>query len=258
LSRSWQAQQLPVPSEWPASSPDGESSSRYVTRAPEAAQLLLNPASRRRATDWLSLRKTMPVLRDDLPAPLLRAAARPELFQWSSTAGGQLWLGPDEQDRHWLLAHGVDETAGLDRARALHEAACQVQAAGEGMHLVEHLLLRPLGDVDPGTPTIDTAAPQISLVFSGWTARGADPRFRSLAQQIVEREAPAHLRCRLLWLDAAQMQTFEVAWHAWLSARQAYCAALLAAPGEQDESAALQQLDQRAARLRDWLKKVAQ
>lgn len=257
LSHSWQAQQLPAPREWPVPRAKGESSARFVLDAPEAAQLLLNPSDRRRATDWPLLRKAMPVLRDELPAPLLRAAARPELFQWSSAAGGQLWLGPDEMDRHWLLAHGVDERQGLDRARALHEAACQLQAAGEGLHLVEHLLLRPLGDAGAGAPAIDTAAAQISLVFSGWTARGADPRFRKLAEQIVQREAPAHLRCRLLWLDAGQMQTFETAWHAWLSARQAYCAALLKAPGAQGEETALNQLDQRSARLRRWLEGVA-
>lgn len=264
LSHSWLAQQLPAPKEWPAPLADGGPSVRFVLNAPEAAQLLLNPAGRRRATDWRLLRHAMPVLRDELPAPLLRAAARPELFQWSSAAGGQLWLGPDEQKRHWLLAHGVDEAHGLDRARALHEAACQLQAAGEGMHLVEHLMLRPLGDADPAMPAmatdtaINTAAVQISLVFSGWTARGADPRFRKLAEQVVQREAPAHLRCRLVWLDAGQMLAFERAWHAWLTARQAHCAALLAAPGAQDEGAALTQLDQRSARLRDWLKKVAQ
>lgn len=258
LSPSWQARQLPAPTEWPAPQADGGPGVHFVLRAPEAAQPLLDPAGRRRATDWPSLRQAMPVLRDALPAPLLRAAVRPELFQWSPAAGGQLWLGPDEQHRHWLLAHGVDEARGLDSARALHEAACQLQAAGEGLHLVEHLLLRPLGgDAKPGAPAIDTAAAQISLVFSGWTARGADPRFRKLAEQTVQREAPAHLRCRLVWLDAGQMQAFEVAWHAWLAARQAHCAALLAAPGAQDEGAALTHLNERSARLRDWLKEVA-
>jgi hypothetical protein len=227
-----------------------------VLNAPEAAQPLLDPAGRRRATDWPALRQAMPVLRDDLPAPLLRAAVRPELFQWSPAAGGQLWLGPDEQGRHWLLAHGADENHSLDRARALHAAACQLQAAGEGMHLVEHLLLRPLGDARPGVPAIDTAAVQISLVFSGWTARGADPRFRKLAEQTVQREAPAHLRCRLVWLDAGQMQAFELAWHAWLSARRAHCAALVDTTGKLDEAAALAQLDQHSARLRAWLQEV--
>src|SRR5207247_1205229 len=163
----------------------------YVLRAPEAAQPLLNPAARRRSSTWPPLRHAMPVLRDALPAPLLRAAARPELFLWTPSAGGQLWLGPDDQGLYWLLVHGGGDTRAQDHARALHEAACQLQAVGEGLHLVEHLLLRPLAGAHPGVETTDAGGVQISLVFSGWTARGADPRFRSLAQQIVAREAPA-------------------------------------------------------------------
>ncbi|HEX5683402.1 MAG TPA: hypothetical protein VFY73_05140 [Ideonella sp.] len=253
LSGSWQAQNLPAPTEWPAPQGDAESA-RFVLRAPADAQPMLNPAARRRSTDWARLRRDMPVLRDALPAPLLRAAVRPDLFQWSTAAGGQLWLGPDEQGRHWLLAHGANAAQAQDHARALHEAACQLQAAGEGLHLVEHLLLRPLAASASNTEGASTA--QVSLVFSGWTARGADPRFRSLAAQTLAREAPAHLRCRLLWLDAGQMQAFEVAWHAWLAARQAHCAALLAGQGPDSERAALTSLDQRSARLRALLQEV--
>lgn len=255
LSGSWQGQGLPAPKEWPAPQADGTRDSRYALRAPEAAQPLLNPTARRRNSDWPPLRQAMPVLRDALPAPLLRAAARPELFLWTPSGGGQLWLGPDDQGRHWLLGDG-DEARAQDHARALHEAACQMQAAGEGLHLVEHLLLRPLADTEPGAGTTEATGAQISLVFSGWTARGADPRFRRLAQQIVAREAPAHLRCRLLWLDAGQMHAFEAAWHAWHAARAAHCAALLETPDLQDDHAALKQLDERSARLRALLREV--
>lgn len=233
-------------------------SARYVLQAPADPQPMLDPAARRRGTDWARLRGAMPVLRDALPAPLLRAAARPELYQWAPAAGGQLWLGPDEHGRHWLLLDDTDDTRSQDHARALHEAACQLQATSEGMHLVEHLLLRPMATAEAGAPPVEEASgTQVTLVFSGWTARGADPRFRSLAAQIVAREAPAHLRCRLLWLDARQMQAFEAAWQAWLAARQAHCQALLAGQGLPDEASSLAHLDQRSARVRAVLREVA-
>lgn len=251
LSRSWTAQGLPAPEEW--APPDGADHSRYVLKAPVAATPLLDPSARRRPVDWAGVRSSLPVLREELPAPLLRAAARPELFQWSADAGGQLWLGPDELGRHWLLARGLGEATSQDRAGALHEAACHLQAAGEGLHLVEHVLLR--SQARDATSRADDH--QITLVFSGWTARGADPRFRSLAGQIVEREAPAHLRCRLLWLDAGQMQRFELAWHAWLSARRAHCSALLATVEEPDAAHAVKQLDERSAQLQAILQEVA-
>lgn len=257
LSGSWQGRGLPTPKEWPAPQADAESA-RYVLRAPADVQPMLNPIARRRSTDWPRLRSTMPALRDALPAPLLRAAARPELYQWAPTAGGQLWLGPDEQGRHWLLVHGANDAQAQDHARALHEAACQLQAAGEGLHLVEHLLLRPLTPPEPGTPAADNlGSTQITLVFSGWTARGADPRFRNLAAQVVAREAPSHLRCRLLWLDAGQMQAFEAAWQAWLSARQAHCQSLLEGQDQSDEPTALTELDRRSAQLRALLRELA-
>jgi hypothetical protein len=152
----------------------------------------------------------------------------------------------------------VDDTQAQDHARALHEAACQLQAAGEGMHLVEHLLLRPLAPPEPGAPAADDlTAAQITLVFSGWTARGADPRLRKLAAQVVAREAPSHLRCRLLWLDAGQMQAFEAAWQAWLSARQAHCRSLLAGQDAPGESTPLADVDRRSSSLRALLREMA-
>jgi len=264
LSGSWQGRGLPAPEETPAPQADANTdidieSTGYVLRAPADAQPVLNPTAKRRTTDWPRLRRAMPVLRNALPAPLLRAAVRPELFQWAPTAGGQLWLGPDEKDRHWLLVDGATHAQSQDHARALHEAACQLQATGEGLHLVEHLLLRPLSaSAPPQTASADDrAAAQVTLVFSGWTARGADPRFRNLAAQIVAREAPAHLRCRLLWLDAGQMEAFETAWQAWLSARQAHCQSLLGGQDQPDEATALTELDERSASLRALLREVA-
>ena len=94
-------------------------------------------------------------------------------------------------------------------------------------------------------------------LLGGCDRLGADPRFRKLAQQILAREAPAHLRCRLLWLDAGQMQAFETAWHGWLTARQAHCAAMLAPPGAHDEGAAVKNMDECSAQLRALLQELA-
>jgi hypothetical protein len=214
---------------------------------------VLNPASRRRPVDWGSLRRTLPLLQQPLPAPLLRAAVRPELFQWAPAgplSQGPLWLGPDEAGHHWPLAPALDEAQASELARSLHEAACQLQATAEGMHLVEHLLLRPLGAAPtPARRSHVLVAHQLTVVFSGWTARGAAPRFRRLATQLLAREAPAHLRCQILWLDAAQMLAFETQWQAWLAARRAYALALLTT-----QAPATAPLDAISTRLRESLR----
>lgn len=249
LMRRLLAQGLPLPHEPAAQGVQGHPGRPGATQV----RPVLDGELRRRPPDWGRLCRAVPAWKKALPAPLLRAAVRPELFNFSETNAphGELWLGPDEQGRYWALARTVNEAQAQELARSLHEAACQLQAEAEGLHLVEHLLLRPQDPDAPAPDDGDTA--QISLVFSGWTARGADPRFRSLTERTVEREAPAHLRCRLLWLDASQMQAFEQGWQAWCMARHAHCQALLA--GEEIQ-AAVAALDRESARLRALLREL--
>ncbi len=259
LSGSWRNRGLPVPDELPLPASAREQAAHYALQAPEGATALLDPVVDRRGIDWPRLREALPALRGGLPAPLLRAAVRAEAFSWTSTAGGQLWLGPDDQGRHWRLASRLEHARARDHGQALHEAACELQAAGEGMHLVEHVLLRPLGPDGRGEQVIAGAeGAQVTLVFSGWTARGADPRFRHLAEQMLAREAPAHLRCRLAWLSARRMAIFETAWTAWLAARRAHDETLLLADPDADgERAAVVRLNRRSARLRAFLLRVS-
>ncbi|MEX8510879.1 MAG: hypothetical protein AB3X37_09015 [Leptothrix ochracea] len=143
----------------------------------------------------------------------------------------------------------------------LLSTATQSQADNEGLHLVEWLLLRPI-HAQPSHPHPPHAQEeddaQLLFVFSGWTARGQDPRFRRLAEQGVAREAPAHLRCRCLWLEADAMTTFEQHWQAWLDARRQYTQAVLIVDTNADESAPIeplaQTLDHVAATLKNWLR----
>jgi len=54
------------------------------------------------------------------------------------------------------------------------------------------------------------------VVFSGWSARFSDPDFRSLAQETVCRNLPAHLYPEFHWLDFLAMRDFEQRHRLWL------------------------------------------
>lgn len=174
---------------------------------------------------------------DALPAALLRCAAHVEHYHLQPDDARQpLWLGPDEHGNWWPLSLRAKASAAATVAHYLHMLAGHVQREGEGLHLLEPLLLRP---VDPAAPT-DRLAHRLCVVFPGWTARGADSSFRALAAETVALSAPAHLLPTLHWLDAAQLAEFEHEYANWLAARRDHAQAQLR--GEPGDDAALDAL----------------
>lgn len=191
-------------------------------------------AGRRRVVERMGtdLVSAMPVLahyfpsldKHALPPALLRCAVHAERYRHISSQG--LWLGPDENGRWWQLSLRSAQVSTEAAAICLHEFACRLQLECEGMHLVEHVLLRPAANDDPDVPA-DFYNHQITAVFPGWTARGRDPSFRRVAEETLSLNVPAHLRVQTLWVDAAAMLRFEQGFSAWLEAKQAHCAAQL-------------------------------
>lgn len=156
-----------------------------------------------------------------LPAALFRCAAHASHYhRVEADAGPELWLGPDETGHWWPLA--VREAPGdvLAPALYLHELACRVQRDAEGMHLVEHVLLRPLGQADTSDVVPDDFySHRITIVLPGWTARGADRSFRDLVVETIALSCPAHLLPDVHWLDHAALTVFEQDFEAWIKAR---------------------------------------
>ncbi|TDR82778.1 hypothetical protein [Paludibacterium purpuratum] len=184
-----------------------------------------------------------------LPAALLRAAAHAERYRVVDDPGRPLWLGPDENNRWWPLTVRGGPAHARAAGRYLHAFACDSQRDAEGLHLVEHVLLRPCSAEAAADVPDDFYPHRISLVFAGWTARGRDPGFRELAKETVEQSCPAHVLPRLFWLDAAPLAAFEQAFAAWLDARRAYCQALRDDPWQVPPSV-VGELDRTAGQLR--------
>ena len=261
LADGLERRELVDPKTFAAREPTAAPAARQVER-PARAQVLYLGASPHRTVDTAAepamplaeLRQHLPIAtRRQLPGALLRCAARHDRYLVEPCAGegSRLLLGPDEDGLYWQLGEfmppprgtttldnpvvdadtgdGADDLLALPRrtAAALRALALKVDAQCEGLHLVEHVLLRPLGGAatHADVPAAFHAL-QLSAVFPAWTLRGRQSAFQLLAQETVQLNAPAHLSTHCHWLEPAQMGVFERAFEAWLNARVQWAAAL--------------------------------
>lgn len=208
---------------------------------------------------------------DSVSPALLRCAAHAaRYYSRREPSGHALWLGPSDEGHWWRLCVHRDLATLQQLAVQLHQFVCQLQRACEGLHLIEHILLRPVGwpthvgaqpadaQAADAPRAADTAEPpptfythQLTLVLPAWTTRCSDPAFQKLAQETVELSCPAHVQAHLLWLDADDLRQLEALYPAWLKAKQAHCEAVTS--GALQAGAWLDRLEHRSRELRQWL-----
>ena len=198
--------------------------------------------------DMLADLTAMPVLRSKLlSAAVLRSGLYRERYRvvgepldqaGARAASGpqELVLGPDEAGRWWPLGEFTTPEAAARAADSLRRFLMHLSFESEGLHVVEHVLLRPIGNSAAharlqGLPA-DFYALRLSAVFPTWTARCAQPNFQRLADETVQLNCPAHVAARCLWLDHEAMGTFEEAYAEWLDAKFEFCEATASALDE--------------------------
>lgn len=128
----------------------------------------------------------------------------------------------------WVLGEHADAAAAAAAAGRLRRALLHSSHDSEGLHLVEHVLLRPRRsdaparrlEVPPGFHAL-----RLSVVLPAWTVRTREPNFQRFAEDTLRINSPAHVAARCLWLDFDRMVRFETRWQEWLAARIADCAA---------------------------------
>ena len=157
-------------------------------------------------------------------APLLRLGAYRRRYAWRPDVagrGGRLFLGPDESGAWRDLGWFADEAQAGRMAVWLRRRVLAVSEACEGLHIVEHNLLRPRTPSPSGNPRGGLCA---TFVFPNWTARTARPDFQRFVEQTVTAQCPAHVDADCLWLDMRQMALFEQAYGVWLERLRAHSA----------------------------------
>ncbi len=153
---------------------------------------------------------------------LFRLGVHRQRFKLAAAPGGayyHLLLGVDDGAGWWHLGDYVSQAAAARAVDALRDSLLSQNHDSEGLHLVEHLLLRPVGV--NGYPDIarEFYELRLSVVFPGWSVRCHHPEFRRLAQQTVELNCPAHLQVQCLWLGFEAMLAFESRYVEWLQAK---------------------------------------
>lgn len=126
---------------------------------------------------------------------------------------------------------------------------------GFGMHMIEHVLLRPLfvdemahGNIDflslcccdnedkePSDEDFcsDPYSMRITVVLPGWLNLSLDMEFRRFVNTVIRANAPAHVALKICWIGMQQMYEYErtyVEFMKWLNVRES----MDANPGSED------------------------
>jgi hypothetical protein len=180
----------------------------------------------------------------DLPGEVLRTGVDRRCYRWwpdgDGGGPGRLLLGPDADDAWWVMGACQDRAAAARAADVLRAALMQVQRLSEGLHVVEHVLLRPRGAAGAAAPPGGSGfyPLRVTVVFPIWTARTALAGFRRFAEEAVRINTPAHLAVQCQWLPFDLMLAFEADLLKWRDTLGTHLAALPAADATDELDAA--------------------
>lgn len=130
--------------------------------------------------------------------------------------------GFDTDQDAWIAARAI--------VNRYDELLSDVGEEGEGMHLIEHVLLRPMSDAGALMPVClpegchfcgdeDPYSFRVSVVLPYWPGRFRDLSFRSLVERTLREEVSAHVQVKVCWVSQGQMIEFDQAYREWLAAR---------------------------------------
>lgn len=103
----------------------------------------------------------------------------------------------------------------------------------EGLHLVEHLLLRPRNSqfalapvcLDPKCDFCGEQDPysfHISVVLPYWPVHLRSLAFRNYFENMIRMESPAHTTVKVCWVNNSALHDFEIAYKSWITALANY------------------------------------
>lgn len=106
----------------------------------------------------------------------------------------------------------------------------------EGMHLIEHILLRPVDDVsvsvadvdegyfpecklhdDCDCPIADHYSFRITIALPYWPTRFRNMTFRTFSEKLIRYETPAHILAKICWVSIKDMYELEKVYAEWLA-----------------------------------------
>jgi hypothetical protein len=150
----------------------------------------------------------------------------PQLFGYGVDRANYRW---DEENKRLALIisdkhDAIDLGSFADEAAASSAAATRRQwllaetEAAEGLHVVEHILLRQRFCSELSERDVEHLAWRVTLVLPDWTARTSSTDFRFFADEVARINCPAHLIINCLWLNQEAMLKFETEFQTWRTA----------------------------------------
>jgi len=128
-----------------------------------------------------------------------------------------LCINRKEQKFIKLVNKGIDIKS-IEQAQSMIRQAVKFfqdfNEKSEGFDLVEHILLRSNTSLQGSN---DPYSFIMTLVLPSWPARFQKEAFRTLVNELVISESPAHVFVNLLWLDLEEMESFEKAYKQWIN-----------------------------------------
>ncbi|VAW85186.1 FIG00613413: hypothetical protein [hydrothermal vent metagenome] len=156
---------------------------------------------------------------------LLQGGVDLNKFRVGSLAPGDDYLmvfKPDSDSGWWYIGRSETRQEAEQNVLFLNRFLIALNIESEGLHLLEHVLLRPqqsmFYDDMPGINQEEFYSLRITVVFPAWTARCNDSRFRRLAEERVRNHCPAHILADIYWLDFDTLFYFETHYKCWLDA----------------------------------------
>ena len=122
--------------------------------------------------------------------------------------------------QYWYLGTYSNRKTAIYAANALRQLFILLNKESEGVHIIEHVLLRPEEKWDFTSNNIekkdDFFSLRVSVIFPSWTARCYNEQFRKLAEETVLINLPSHIYPNFYWFDFREMYEFETIYEKWM------------------------------------------
>ncbi len=102
---------------------------------------------------------------------------------------------------------------------------------GEGMYVIENILLRPDLPANPSDPflpicadpncvdcsSLDPYTYRLHIILPAYGPRFGDIDFRRWAEQVIRAEVPAHIQPKICWINETEMQALQWTYYLWIN-----------------------------------------
>lgn len=195
---------------------------RFRVRHPVSAKILLSSS-----TNYTTKAKA----RNEMEQAIARAQ-RPEGYSRKTTSDGRHYFNIVDAGGE-VIARRIEYFASaeaMELAIASLIAHLRNYYSGEGLYVIEHLLLMPEQEGDPfmdicidsgctDCADLDPYSDRITIVLPAFTGRFRDFDFRNFVEETLRQEIPAHILPRICWVNSNDMAVIEKAYRDWLAIR---------------------------------------